>query len=55
MTSPRIVVTGIGASSPIGGTAPDSWNALLDGASGARSLEHDWVARYELQIGRAHV
>jgi 3-oxoacyl-[acyl-carrier-protein] synthase II len=50
MTSPRIVVTGIGASSPIGGTAPDSWNALLDGASGARSLEHDWVARYELPV-----
>jgi len=25
----KIVVTGIGASSPLGGTAPESWAALL--------------------------
>ncbi|HEY1104578.1 MAG TPA: beta-ketoacyl-ACP synthase II [Agromyces sp.] len=46
----NIVVTGIGASSPIGGTAPDSWTALLAGASGARTLEHDWVAEYSLPV-----
>lgn len=46
----NIVVTGIGATSPIGGTAPDSWNALLDGASGARTLEHDWVEEYSLPV-----
>ncbi|MCD5347254.1 beta-ketoacyl synthase [Agromyces sp. S2-1-8] len=46
----NIVVTGIGASSPIGGTAPDSWAALLAGASGARPLEHDWVAEYSLPV-----
>ena len=50
MSHPRIVVTGIGASSPIGGTAPDSWSALLAGTSGARSLEHEWVAQYELPV-----
>jgi 3-oxoacyl-[acyl-carrier-protein] synthase II len=50
MTTPRIVVTGIGASSPIGGTAPDSWSALLAGASGARTLEHDWVEKYQLPV-----
>lgn len=50
MTTPRIVVTGIGASSPLGGTAPESWTALLDGVSGARSLEHDWVAEHELPV-----
>ncbi|MCT9820039.1 beta-ketoacyl-[acyl-carrier-protein] synthase family protein [Microbacterium sp. W1N] len=50
MTTPRIVVTGIGASSPIGGTAPESWQALLDGASGARTLEHDWVEQYQLPV-----
>ena len=38
MSTSRIVVTGIGASSPIGGTAPESWSALLGGASGARTL-----------------
>ncbi|PRI12187.1 beta-ketoacyl-[acyl-carrier-protein] synthase family protein [Leucobacter massiliensis] len=46
----KIVVTGIGASSPIGGTAPESWEALLRGESGARSLDHDWVDRYELPV-----
>ncbi|MCR2814564.1 beta-ketoacyl-[acyl-carrier-protein] synthase family protein [Microbacterium jiangjiandongii] len=50
MSSPRIVVTGIGASSPIGGTAPESWSALLAGASGARTLEYDWVEEYQLPV-----
>ncbi|MBW8870701.1 MAG: beta-ketoacyl-[acyl-carrier-protein] synthase family protein [Leifsonia sp.] len=46
----KIVVTGMGASSPLGGTAPDSWAGLLAGTSGARALEHDWVAKYELPV-----
>lgn len=46
----RIVVTGIGASSPIGGTAPESWAALLAGESGASTLEHDWVEQYNLPV-----
>lgn len=46
----KIVVTGIGATSPLGGTAPESWKALLDGESGIHSLEHDWVARHELPV-----
>jgi 3-oxoacyl-[acyl-carrier-protein] synthase II len=50
MSTPRIVVTGIGASSPIGGTAPESWTALLSGASGARTLDHEWVAEYALPV-----
>ncbi|KAA9154738.1 beta-ketoacyl-[acyl-carrier-protein] synthase family protein [Microbacterium lushaniae] len=50
MSTTRIVVTGIGASSPIGGTAPESWSALLAGESGARSLEHDWVQEYQLPV-----
>ncbi|MBN9152765.1 MAG: beta-ketoacyl-ACP synthase II [Microbacterium sp.] len=50
MSTSRIVVTGIGATSPIGGTAPDSWSALLGGASGARALEHDWVEEFQLPV-----
>ncbi|WP_460945091.1 beta-ketoacyl-[acyl-carrier-protein] synthase family protein [Okibacterium endophyticum] len=46
----RIVVTGIGASSPLGGTATESWENLLAGASGARSLEQPWVAKHELPV-----
>lgn len=45
-----IVVTGIGATSPIGGTARESWDALLRGESGTRTLTHDWVARHELPV-----
>lgn len=50
MSTPRIVVTGIGASTPIGGTAPDSWSALLGGASGTHSLEQEWVQEYQLPV-----
>jgi 3-oxoacyl-[acyl-carrier-protein] synthase II len=46
----NIVVTGVGATSPIGGTAPESWEALLAGTSGARTLEHDWVGEYALPV-----
>ena len=28
---------------PLGGTAPESWSALLAGASGTHTLEDDWV------------
>ncbi len=50
MTTKKIVITGIGATTPIGGTAPETWTALLAGESGARPLEHDWVAQYELPV-----
>ncbi|GAA1418100.1 beta-ketoacyl-[acyl-carrier-protein] synthase family protein [Agrococcus citreus] len=46
----KIVITGIGASSPLGGTARDSWTALLAGESGASTLEHDWVEQYDLPV-----
>ena len=46
----KIVVTGIGASSPLGGTAPDSWTALLAGESGTHKLTHEWVEQYELPV-----
>ena len=46
----KIVITGIGASSPLGGTASESWSALLAGESGARSLDYDWVAETQLPV-----
>ena len=45
-----IVVTGIGATSPLGGTAEESWQALLAGESGARPLEQDWVEKWDIPI-----
>lgn len=46
----KIVITGIGASSPLGGTARDSWSALNAGVSGTATLTHDWVAEYDLAV-----
>jgi 3-oxoacyl-[acyl-carrier-protein] synthase II len=49
----KIVVTGIGATSPLGGTAPDTWGALLAGKSGARSLDNDWAETYGIPVSFA--
>lgn len=46
----RVVVTGIGATTPLAGDAQGSWTALLQGESGIRSLQQEWVARYELPV-----
>ena len=46
----KIVVTGIGASSPLGGTAPDSWTSLLAGESGTHRLTHEWSELYDLPV-----
>ena len=50
MSHKKIVVTGIGATSPLGGTAMSSWEALLAGESGVHTLEHEWVAKYDLPV-----
>jgi 3-oxoacyl-[acyl-carrier-protein] synthase II len=46
----KIVVTGMGATSPIGGTVAESWEALRAGMSGARSLTHEWVGELDLPV-----
>ena len=46
----RIVITGLGATTPLGGTVADTWEAVLAGRSGARTIEADWVAKYELPV-----
>jgi 3-oxoacyl-[acyl-carrier-protein] synthase II len=46
----KIVVTGIGATSPLGGTAQDSWTALLNGESGISTIEAEWVAKHDLPV-----
>ncbi|MCA1783739.1 MAG: beta-ketoacyl-ACP synthase II [Dermatophilaceae bacterium] len=49
-TSKRVVVTGLGATTPVGGTAPETWQAILAGRSGARTMTYDWVAEYNLPV-----
>ena len=48
-TTPRsdaqtIVVTGLGATTPVGGDAASTWDALLAGRSGVRSLTEEWAS-----------
>ncbi|MBM6546634.1 beta-ketoacyl-ACP synthase II [Janibacter sp. YIM B02568] len=50
MTAPTVVVTGLGATTPIGGDVTSTWEAALAGRSGARPLEQDWVAEHELPV-----
>jgi 3-oxoacyl-[acyl-carrier-protein] synthase II len=49
-TERRVVVTGLGATTPLGGTVPETWEGILAGRSGARSLTEDWVTKYELPV-----
>ncbi|WP_295018480.1 beta-ketoacyl-ACP synthase II [uncultured Micrococcus sp.] len=44
------VITGLGATTPIGGDVPTFWENALKGVSGAATMEHDWVERYELPV-----
>lgn len=50
MSKKKIVVTGIGSTSPLAGNAPETWAALLAGKSGARPLEQEWVEKWEIPI-----
>jgi 3-oxoacyl-[acyl-carrier-protein] synthase II len=45
-----IVVTGIGATSCLGGNARDTWEALLRRESGIRLLTEEWVETHELPV-----
>ena len=43
MSARRVVVTGLGATTPLGGDVTTSWSALLAGTSGVRLLTEDWA------------
>ena len=42
MSHRRVVVTGLGATTPLGGDVASTWTALLAGKSGVRLLTEDW-------------
>jgi 3-oxoacyl-[acyl-carrier-protein] synthase II len=50
MSHKRVVVTGLGTTSPIGGDVATTWSGLLDGRSGVARLEQDWAAELGTQI-----
>jgi 3-oxoacyl-[acyl-carrier-protein] synthase II len=45
-----VVVTGLGATTPLGGTFDETWQAVLAGRSGARVLDEDWAAELPVRI-----
>lgn len=46
----KAVITGLGATSPIGGDVDTMWANVLAGTSGARPIEKDWVQEYNLPV-----
>jgi 3-oxoacyl-[acyl-carrier-protein] synthase II len=50
MSFKRVVVTGLGTTSPLGGDVATTWSGLLDGRSGVARLEQDWAADLGTQI-----
>ena len=42
--SRRVVVTGVGATTPLGGDVASTWDAMLSGRSGVRTLTQEWAA-----------
>ena len=46
----RVVITGLGATTPLGGDAPSTWQAMLAGRSGVRRLTDEWAQRLPCQI-----
>jgi 3-oxoacyl-[acyl-carrier-protein] synthase II len=45
-----VVVTGLGATTPVGGDVATTWDALLAGRSGVRRLDAEWAADLPVQI-----
>lgn len=43
MSARRVVVTGLGATTPLGGDVSTTWSALLAGTSGVRLLTEEWA------------
>jgi len=45
-----VVITGIGATTPLGGDLPSTWDAMLAGTSGVVRLQDEWAAELPSQI-----
>jgi 3-oxoacyl-[acyl-carrier-protein] synthase II len=50
MSRRRVVVTGLGTTSPVGGDVPSTWDALVAGKSGVRHLTEDWAEEMPVKI-----
>jgi 3-oxoacyl-[acyl-carrier-protein] synthase II len=43
MSAKRVVITGLGATSPVGGDVATTWSALIEGRSGVAVLTQEWA------------
>ena len=50
MSSKRVVVTGLGVTSPVGGDVASTWDALVNGRSGVRHLTDEWAEEMPVRI-----
>jgi 3-oxoacyl-[acyl-carrier-protein] synthase II len=50
MNSQRIVVTGMGTTSPVGGDVASTWAAMLAGTSGVALLTEDWAEQLPVRM-----
>ena len=48
--SRKVLVTGLGATTPIGGDVPTTWANATKGVSGVSTLDYPWVKEYDLPV-----
>jgi 3-oxoacyl-[acyl-carrier-protein] synthase II len=49
-TQANVVVTGLGATTPVGGDVASTWESFLAGRSGISPITHDWAAELPVRI-----
>lgn len=50
MSRPDVVVTGLGATTPLGGDVASTWDAMLAGRSGVSALTQEWAEQLPVRI-----
>ncbi|HEY6595140.1 MAG TPA: beta-ketoacyl-ACP synthase II [Asanoa sp.] len=50
MSHTDVVVTGLGATTPLGGDVASTWDAMLAGRSGVTALTQEWAAQLPVRI-----
>lgn len=50
MSTTDVVVTGLGATTPVGEDVATTWSALLSGRSGIREIDEDWAEELPVRI-----
>jgi len=50
VSRPDVVVTGLGATTPLGGDVASTWDAMVAGRSGVAPLTQDWAAQLPVRI-----